>query len=65
MRVIVSHMILRTMHETLRRAECAECGLDATDALVELGYDSVIQLCLPCLKRAVAEAEAAVAKDKA
>jgi hypothetical protein len=50
----------------MERTECAECGLDA-DVRVELGDHAAgtedvptLYICLPCLKRAVAEAEAAV-----
>lgn len=77
MRVIVDRRMLKDPPTTdqwgVRVSECAECGKVAEEATVELGdhlaekdYDWTSEwFCLPCLKRAVAEAEAAVAKDKA
>lgn len=71
MRVHIDRRMLkdRQAQEDLR---CAECGYVSEHVTVWLGEAerlewSVdgIEVCLPCLKRAVAEAEAAVAKDKA
>jgi len=66
--VIVDRRAVRNFAENLTMT-CGECGKVADEAVVELGevpgWDSATAyVCLPCLKRAVAEAEAAVAKDK-
>lgn len=67
MNVIVDRRMLKSQHE-----RCAECGKVPKEASVKLGDANaddcdwyVPSFCLPCLKRAVAEAEAAVARDKA
>lgn len=79
MNVIVDRRMLKSPHvfdpsiEKWSPDHCAECGKLPDEVSVELGdaQDDAdpwdwykVQFCLPCLKRAVAEAEAAVAKDK-
>ena len=52
--------------------DCFECGRSVDDVVVAVGAAEddldptwhLAEVCLPCLKRAVAEAEAAVARDK-
>lgn len=72
MRVLVDRRIVRTHNERVD-STCDECGAVAEEATVELGqwandkcpYDyPTLRFCPPCLKRAVTEAEAAIAKDK-
>ena len=71
MNVIVDRRMVRSHTEKLEMT-CAECGQIAEEAVVRLGtlmenrdYEwSAEPFCLLCLKRAVAEAEAAVARDK-
>lgn len=78
MNVIVDRRMLKSPHvfdpslERWSPEACAECGKLPDEVSVELGEANAddwdwykVQFCLPCLKRAVAEAEAAVAKDKA
>lgn len=78
MNVIVDRRMLKSQHvfdpsiERWSPERCAECGEMPKEVFVNLGDANaddcdwyVPSFCLPCLKRAVAEAEAAVAKDKA
>ena len=78
MNVIVDRRMLKSPHvfdpslERVALGRCAECGKLPKEVSVELGDANADDcdwyapsFCLPCLKRAVAEAEAAVARDKA
>lgn len=58
------------VHRDVGNTDCDECVLQRDEfkphgILVQIGSgDETALVCLPCLKRAVAEAEAAVARDK-